>query len=103
MPYTANKKSSFPELTHTKHQPSAKSFKSSDPDSEPAYIGSSGSLGADFGHVSSSNERMNDPFSDPYDYNQEPKGSAPGSGEGINAASKPEGKGLECDDLADYF
>lgn len=96
MPYKANQKTNFPELSHTKHQPSTWAISGSDKSAECAYIGSSDSLGDSYGGVSDDvNVRMDDPFNDFKSYDAEPKGSAPQSGEGLNASSKPEGEGLE--------
>lgn len=93
MPYTGGQKTNFPELTHTKHQPSAFSIDSSDGDAEATHIPSSKSLGSVHGHISG-DERMNNPWQARFEPGDEPLGSAPGSGEGVNAGSKPEGRDI---------
>jgi len=93
----------FPEVTGDRNElvPGVYSFKSSDSSCAPAYIGSSEAVGA--GHEDGGSYRGNNPWNDPFEPSEEPRGSAPGSGEGINAASKPEGSGVAADDLADAF
>lgn len=74
-------------------EPSVFSWKSSDKSAEPAYIGSSERVGGS-GHESDvAGVRGEWPWAS-CEFDAEPLGSAPQSGEGINAASKPEGRDL---------
>lgn len=72
-------------------EPNVFSFRSSDKSAEPAYIASSERVGGS-GHESDvAGVRGEWPWAS-CEFDAEPVGSAPQSGEGVNAASKPEGR-----------
>jgi len=85
MPYTSKAVTSFPEKP--------RSNQGADEDGKARHFKSSQSFG--YGHEDGP-ERMDHPFNDPWCYGDaEPKGSAPQSGEGINASSKPQGRDIK--------
>jgi hypothetical protein len=84
MPFTNHQVKTFPEKPRSDH--------GADEEGKARHFKSSQSFG--YGHEESS-ERMDHPFNDPWSHDETPCGSAPASGEGINASSKPQGRDIK--------